>query len=80
MMLTMPDNLIELREKYHIKHVPFYKSCSLKALAIHMCLHSKHVGFVKEALGTAKDPDAFVRQFLIPGNSLKIQQGKRKNY
>ena len=34
------------------------------------------LGFVKEALGTAKDPDAFVKQFLIPGSSLKVQQLK----
>ena len=34
------------------------------------------LGFVKEALGKAKDPDAFVKQFLIPGSSLKVQQLK----
>ena len=34
------------------------------------------LGFVKEALGTAKDPDTFVKQFLIPGSSLKVQQLK----
>ena len=34
------------------------------------------LGFVKEAFGKAKDPDAFVQQFLVPGSSLKIQQLK----
>ena len=34
------------------------------------------LGFVKEALGTAKDPDTFVKQFLIPGSSLKVKQLK----
>ena len=34
------------------------------------------LGFVKDALGTAKDPDAFVRQFLHPGSTLKIAQLK----
>ena len=34
------------------------------------------LGFVKEAFGKAKDPDAFVQQFLIPGSSLKVQQLK----
>ena len=77
MMLTMPDNLIELREKYHIKHVPFYKSCSLKALAIHMCLHSKHVGFVKEALAAVYNrcDNDLVKEYVL--ENLAEEAGKQ---
>jgi len=36
----------------------------------------KFLGFVKDAMGKATDPDAFVKQFLKPGNALKITQLK----
>ena len=76
-MMKMPTELVDLRNEHHIKLETFWRTCSLRDLAIHMCLHSRHVGFVKDALGAiySRCHNPLVKEYVL--ENLAEEAGKQ---